>query len=330
MPLWTPREVEGPKRRNPRFRPTPSHELRRGINGHIRERLARDGVIHGPAHDGERLVSHGYTNAEKALAANYAPGDIVAFHRDYRSLGVEKGDERRVARVDAGIGAVFLEGLEGEVAWRPRMTGAKRGGVEVYRAEGIELRAGDRIRWTRNDVGLGLVNSGTAEIAAVRDGRVSFRLEDGRMMELGSQDPQLRHLDHAWAATVHGFQGRTVDHVIAVAEARHPHLTTLKSFYVEISRARHDAELVTDDAKALRETLEAVTGERIAALEAVEPAIDKAAAKEDGRDRGVAPALERMPDETDTGRQSAKEAHEPHAREAEPQKVRERGVEIEM
>ncbi len=309
----------------------PSHELRRQINGHIRERLARDGVINGPAHEGERLVSHGYTNAEKALAANYAPGDVVAFHRGYRSLGVEKGDERRVARVDAGIGTVFLEGPKGgETAWRPRMTGAKRGGVEVYRAEGIELRAGDRIRWTRNDVGLGLVSSDTAEIAAVRDGRVSFRLEDGRMMELDNRDPQLRHLDHDWAATVHGFQGRTVDRVIAVAEARHPHLTTLKSFYVEISRARHDAELVTDDAKALRETLEAVTGERIAALEAVEPAIDKAAAKEDGRDRGVAPALERMPDETDTGRESAKDAPEPPAREAEPQKVRERGFEMEM
>ena len=308
----------------------PSHELRREINGHIRERLARDGIIRGPAHDGERLVSHGYTNAEKALAANYAPGDVVAFHRGYRSLGVEKGDERRVARVDAGIGAVFLEGLEGEVAWRPRMTGAKRGGVEVYRAEGIELRAGDRIRWTRNDIGLGLVNSGTAEIAAVRGGRVSFRLEDGRSIELERRDPQLRHLDHAWAATVHGFQGRTVDRVIAVAEARHPHLTTLKSFYVEISRARHDAELVTDDAKALRETLEAVTGERIAALEAVEPGMDKAAEKANARDRSATLGADRTSGSTDSGRGAAKEAPEPPAKQAEPRKVRESGFEMEM
>ena len=54
-------------------------------------------------------------------------------------------------------------------------------------------------------------------------------------------------------------------------EARHPHLTTQKSFYVEISRARGRAELVTDDAADLRAQLQAVTGERIAALEAVEP-----------------------------------------------------------
>ena len=50
----------------------PSHELRNTINGHIRERLAREGAIHGPAFQGERLVSRGYTRAEKALAANYA------------------------------------------------------------------------------------------------------------------------------------------------------------------------------------------------------------------------------------------------------------------
>ena len=41
----------------------------------------------------------------------------------------------------------------------------------------------------------------------------------------------------------------------------YPHLTTQKSFYVEISRARDRAELVTDDAKALREQLGAVIGE---------------------------------------------------------------------
>ena len=68
---------------------------------------------------------------------------------------------------------------------------------------------------------------------------------------------------------MHAFQGRTVDNVIAAMEANHPNLTTQKSFYVEISRARDRAELVTDDAKALREQLEAVTGERISALEGI-------------------------------------------------------------
>ena len=248
----------------------PSHALRQQINGHIRERLAREGRIHGPAMQSERLVSMGYTNAEKALAANYGARDVVAFHRPYKRIGVEKGDERRVMGVDHKARAVLLDDRHGgRVAWKPEEIGGRRGGSEVYRAEEIELRAGDRIRWTRNDAGLGLVNSRTAEVLKVANGRVTFRLEDGKTLELGGGDPQLRHLDHAWASTVHAFQGRTVDNVIAAMEARHPHLTTQKSFYVEISRARDRAELVTDDAAELRAQLQAVTGERIAALEGI-------------------------------------------------------------
>ena len=46
----------------------PSHALREGINEIVRERLVRDGVVHGPAMQSERLVSKGYTNAEKSLS----------------------------------------------------------------------------------------------------------------------------------------------------------------------------------------------------------------------------------------------------------------------
>ncbi len=300
----------------------PSHELRQAINGHIRERLAREGRIHGPAMQSERLVSKGYTDAEKALAGNYGAGDVVAFHRPYKRIGVEKGDERRVAGVDHKAREVLLDdGKGGRVAWKPEETGGRRGGSEVYRAEEIELRAGDRIRWTRNDAGLGLVNSRTAEVVAVRDGRVTFKLEDGKTLQLGKGDPQLRHLDRAWASTVHAFQGRTVDNVIAAMEARHPHLTTQKSFYVEISRARDRAELVTEDAAELRAQLQEATGERFAALEGIgemkREAPDKAG--EAARDRSMRP--ERDPGE---GAGKAREGVKTPAKAPEPV-VRERG-----
>ncbi len=279
----------------------PSHKLRQAVNDHIRERLAREGRIHGPVFGGEQLVSKGYTNAEKALAANYTAGDVVAFHRPYKRIGVEKGDERRVVRVDHRNREVLLhDGEDGTVRWKPGEIAGSKGGSEVYGTDAIELRAGDRIRWTRNDKALGLVNSRTAEVVAVEGGRVTFRLEDGRKLDLNRGDPQLRHLDHAWASTVHAFQGRTVDNVIAAMEANHPHLTTQKSFYVEISRARDRAELVTDDAKALREQLEAATGERMAALEGIGKAEPERADK--AKDAGL--GVDRQPaqgKETNTG-----------------------------
>ena len=76
-------------------------------------------------------------------------------------------------------------------------------------------------------------------------------------------------MDRAWAATVHSFQGRTVDHIVAAMPAGNPNLTNQRAFYVAISRARDHAELVTDDARKLSEQLERATGERISALDGV-------------------------------------------------------------
>ncbi len=308
----------------------PSHRLRRAINDHVRERLTREGHIRGRAMQFDRLVSKGYTRAEKALAGNYSPGDVVAFHRSYKRLGVEQGEERRVAGVDHGRRVVHLESPDGSnVHWKPSQIGGRRGGTEVYRCESIELRAGDRIRWTRNEAAMGLVNSGMAEVVGVKDGRVSFRLEDGRHLELDAKNPQLRHLDRAWASTVHAFQGRTVDNVIAAMEARHPNLTTQKSFYVEISRARDRAELVTDDAGALKEQLEAATGERISALEG----ISEAGRLEAGRD-GKAPleteGMEgELSAESSPGMESGQDRLPDVAAEPEPP-VREKRIEMDM
>ena len=210
----------------------PSHKLRVAINDIVRQRLIRDERVKGKAIETERLASKGYTNAQKALAGNYAAGDVVGFHRQYKRLGIDKGDELRVLRVDQEAGAVSLKGRDGTaVEWIPRRVAARTGGVEVYRSENIELRQGDRIRWTRNDLSLGLVNSQTADVTKVEKDAVTFRLEDGGTLELQHGDSQLRHIDRAWASTVHAFQGRTVDTVIAAMEAEHPHLTTHKTMY---------------------------------------------------------------------------------------------------
>ena len=78
----------------------------------------------------------------------------------------------------------------------------------------MELRAGDRVRCTRNDPASGLVNGQVAEVDSIERDSVRFRLEDGSALRLSTDDPQLRYMDRAWASTAHAFQGRTVDNVI--------------------------------------------------------------------------------------------------------------------
>ena len=247
----------------------PTRALRDEINETVRDRLIEEGAVSGPARQGEKLVSRGLTKAEMSLHSTYAAGDTVIFTRRYKTLGVEKGDEREVAKVDREAHTVHLDDGRGNIVeWKPWQLAGAKGGVEVYRSEAMELRAGDRVRFTRNDPVSGLVNGQMAEVESIDRDSIRFRLEDGSSMNLANNDPQLRHLDRAWASTVHAFQGRTVDRIIAAMPSGHAHLTTQKAFYVAISRARDSAELVTDDARRLADRLEKATGERVAALDA--------------------------------------------------------------
>ena len=82
---------------------------------------------------------------------------------------------------------------------------------------------------------------------------------------------------------------------ITAMQANHPHLTTQKSSYVEISRARDRIELVTDDAQALREQLEVVTGERISALEGIGKGVRvRERSRESETGRAASPEAERI------------------------------------
>ena len=235
------------------------------------------------------------------------------------------GDEREVAKVDHERNTVHLRDREGHVVeWRPYIVAAAKGGVEVYRSEKTELRAGDRVRFTRNDPASGLVNGQVADVDSVEKDGVRFRLEDGTTLHLTANDPQLRHVDRAWTSTAHAFQGRTVDNVIAAMEANHPHLTTQRTFYVAISRARDRAELITDDAARLSQHLEKATGEHVTALDAVAKYVTFELVIDDEKHQEHAAGRDRHAQEAAHDRDVAREASPPRDPEREPESKVER------
>ena len=250
----------------------PTHELRERINEAVREALAEEGVLHGRRLTIERLVSRGMTRAQKGDIRNYAEGDEVIFLHDIWGGKARAGECFAVTGIKDG--RVRLEHGDGRrLAIRP--DGRVRYQVEVYETRTIEIRAGDMIRWTRNDPARGLANGDRAEVVEIGPRRVSFMGEDGRAFSLSRRDMQLRHLDHAWSSTVHGAQGITRDNVVAVLDSGHGALTDQATFYVELTRARDRVVVLTDNREDLMAALEAATGERVSALEAVgeDPAV---------------------------------------------------------
>ena len=250
----------------------PTHAIRRQVNETVREGLAREGVLHGRVLVVDRLVNRRLTRAQAADIRSYESGDTAVFHRD--AYGCRANDVCLVTGIDEGW--VVLAGPDGgEHRFRPAGNAARYMGL--YDTEALELRAGDRIRWTRNRKAPqprfgrapvpDLVNGGEADILEIGHKRVRFRNEDGRAFGLARSDVQLRHLDHAYCSTVHGAQGRTARSAIAVLEARGP--ADRELFHVEVSRAAEAFVLLTDDREALIELLEGRAGREDGALEAL-------------------------------------------------------------
>ena len=249
----------------------PTHEIRRQTNEAVREGLAGEGVLHGRVLEIDRLVNRRLTRTLAADLWSYEPGDIVVFHRDV--FGCRANDICTV--MDRHEGQVILAHADGEER-RFRPSGNAATYLGRYDSERIELRAGDRIRWTRNRKAPrprsghpptpDLVNGGEAEILEIGYKRVRFR--DGEQeFGLALDDPQLRHLDHAYCTTVHAAQGKTARAAIAVLDAGGAADRAL--FHVEISRVTDEFLLLTDDREALIELIEARIGSEDGALEAL-------------------------------------------------------------
>ena len=248
----------------------PTHAICRQANEAVREGLAEEGVLRGRILAVERLVNRRLTRVQASDIRSYEPGDTVVFHRDV--FGCRASDVCIV--MGHNDGRVVLAHPDGERRFRP--SGNAAGYLGLYDTERIELRAGDRIRWTRNrkaplargkhSQAPDLVNGGEAEIVEIGYARVRFR--DGeREFSIALTDPQLRHLDHAYCSTVHSAQGRTARGAIAVLDAGgwvDPEL-----FHVELSRVSEAFLLLTDDREALIERLEAQDWSEDGALEAL-------------------------------------------------------------
>ena len=216
-----------------------TNEARRDINRAVRENLG----LAGRGHEYATLTRRDSTQAERAFARNYAPGDVIQPERSYLRVGLARGALYEVTETGPG-NRLTVRGEKGEVIRFSPMIHRR---LSVYEPERAELAPGDRIRITRNDAALDLANGDRFTVMAVSPRRVTL-VEGTRQVELPADRPL--HLDHAYATTIHSSQGTTADRVLIDASTRSR--TTAKDvFYVAISRAKHEARIYTDDARKL-------------------------------------------------------------------------------
>ncbi len=236
----------------------PSRDGRDALTSAIRDALADKGELRGPALKATALVAKSLTREDAKDARCYQPGDTVIFRRDYAAKGIAKGAALTVASVDPEKGAVSLvDQADRKIDWRPRQWGGAN--VQAFESKPLELRAGDKVQFTRNDRALARVNGQRTEVISVDPANNAVRIKSGRQIEtLKLDDARDQHLRHAYVETAFAAQGRTADRVMIHADSKATNLIDQRSFYVAVSRARESAIVFTND----RAKLVTAIGER--------------------------------------------------------------------
>lgn len=244
---------------------TLSRADRADVNAAIQQRREQAGKVTN-AVAVSTLVNKSWTNAQKSDAARYQPGDVIEAQRDFRG-GPRRGEHATVIKVAGG--KVTAERANGK-AWMFDPTRTNRYNV-LDKAE-ARIGQGDRIVATGTIAGttadgehVELKNGTEMTVERIRDGHIDVAFGKGQRATIDARHGA--RIDLAYAQTANQAQGRTVDSVVGFARSNQTNLADQQRMYVTLSRAREDAEIITDNKERLANTIARNTGQKEQALE---------------------------------------------------------------
>ncbi len=249
---------------------TPANETRNKVNLMVRGELKSKGELGSKDSKIEALKQKNLTKVQKTNSDSYQKDNVVLFNRGYKSLKVKKDEYLEVIGSNQKGNLVYLRSKEGRVVeWNPqKVAGSRVGAMEVLEKNPLNISIGEKIAFKKNSSTLSeVINSGMAIVQDIKNDHISLKMDNDKEFILRTDSKEMKHIDYGYATTVHSAQGKTANHVIAIAESYREHLLNQKSFYVTISRAKDSVCLIVDDKQKVAEKLHDHTGERFSALE---------------------------------------------------------------
>ena len=210
----------------------PTHAEGRRATEAIREALHQAKVL-GEERTFDAWTPARFTEAERADARNYRPGDLLQFHQN--APGHKNGSRLVLA--------------SGETA--PTEAAAR---FQVFHHTTLTLAAGDRVRVTtggKTKDGKHRLNTGALFTVAGFTKAGDICLSNGWVV-----GKDFGHLAHGYCVTSHASQGKTVDRVLIAESTESLPAASRQQFYVSASRAKESVTVYTDDKAALREAVQ--------------------------------------------------------------------------
>lgn len=252
---------------------SPSNDTREQINDFVSKLLYQERIDKSSINfeEFEILKNKKLTEAEKSRAYRFQKGDVILFAKNRDYIGVKKNEYCKVINSDVKNNLLtILNKKNQELQFDPnKLRGkASKNYFEVFSAEKRIFNEGDKICFNRNIPNLNIINSDNGFITKINKSKFVIAVEGKEFpIEINKNSYEAKHLEFSYALTTHKAQGLTANNVIAICETKHQKLTSQKNFYVEISRAKEKALIITDDKEKTIKLLKENTGIEISARE---------------------------------------------------------------
>ncbi|MGB0064514.1 MAG: AAA family ATPase [Terracidiphilus sp.] len=234
---------------------SPDNASRRQINLAVRTELQERGIVQSENHAMRILAPRSdMTGADRAWAARYEVGDVLHYIRGSKEHSIERGSYAQVVATNPDESLITVRKPNGEqVTYDP----SRLRGISAYREIERGFAIGDRLQFTAPNKELSVANRDLGTVQKIgEDGKIIVRMDGDKEKTVVFDPTQMRHFDHGYAVTSHSSQGLTSDRVLVNMDTNvHPELINTRFAYVSVSRASHDAQIFTNDAASLVESL---------------------------------------------------------------------------
>lgn len=223
---------------------TTTNADRRALNSSIRSFLVQNGEITESQSFTTREVPS-MSNLEKRSAIYYQAGEKVYLSKNIGSISA--GREAKILSVDIDKNTLEIEHTFKDKVFTETVDLSKQGNsLNLFKDTKTELGIGDQIIMKKNDTKLGLKNGQIGKITGIKEDEITVKFDkDEKTFSIN----QYKYIAHAYAITDFASQGKTTDKVIAVANSQ---AASFNDFYTQITRAKNEAHIITDDIEELK------------------------------------------------------------------------------
>lgn len=224
---------------------------KQAIASSVRQGLINEGTL---GHENIKIQTLKRKNIDKfalTQAHHYQRGDVIKFQTD--SAKFSKDLYYRVTSVDSQTQTATLIDTVGITETLDLNKYKQR---ELYQLQELEIRAGERMRFTKNihSQDYKQLNGQRFTIEGITtDGRITINT-NGKTQNIDLE--RLLHSDYSYVDTVHSSQGQTADYCIYSAANGKSMTIGRESFYVAASRARQELVVYTASTQDLGVTVQ--------------------------------------------------------------------------